>query len=445
MNNNKKVIGLIGGMGPFAGARFLQILLEKSAKDFGAKNGDEFPEIILDSVPVPDFISNAQSMPQAREMLISRIEKLNKFGCTTIAMVCNTGHVLFPELSTASGGKMVSLIDSVRDKVIESGLKRVGILATRTSLKSGLYQNSLAKVGILAIKPDDVTIEASERVIRSVIANNVTNQSVNELVKQTGKFIKRENLDGIVLGCTELPLAFPRNDFQNVIDCLDVFSDKLLSDFLKVMIEINEMRMLNTHKIFLFDMDGTLYQHDGENGTFKNSTLYKKVIENSIEFVINKENCGFETASKLVQQALVTDTIGVSNFMAKRYGITRADFFDIVWNMDPEKIIKNPEIQVQTVNEIAKRGKRLFLLTGAPRVWMENVLKFLDLGEVFERKFNGEMFGKKDEIFESLAKEFNPNTIISIGDQFETDLKPARALGMSIFEVKDPTDLQKLI
>jgi FMN phosphatase YigB (HAD superfamily) len=94
---------------------------------------------------------------------------------------------------------------------------------------------------------------------------------------------------------------------------------------------------------------------------------------------------------------------------------------------------------------MAKQGKRLFLLTGSPRVWMENVVNFLALGGLFERKFHGEMFGTKSEVFEKLAKEFDPETILSIGDQFETDLKPASDLGMSIFEVKDPSDFKKLI
>ena len=63
---NKPKIGLIGGMGPFASASFLQILLKKAAIR-GAKNGDEFPEILLNSVPVTDFISDTEALPQAEK------------------------------------------------------------------------------------------------------------------------------------------------------------------------------------------------------------------------------------------------------------------------------------------------------------------------------------------------------------------------------------------
>jgi aspartate racemase len=226
---NNKIIGLIGGMGPFASARFLSLLLEKSSKNFGVKNGDEFPEIVLDSIPVPDFISDTESLPTARRMLTSRIKKLNKFGCTTIAMVCNTGHILFPELSRASDGKMISLIDTVRDRVVSLKIKRVGLLATKTTIKSNLYQNAFAKTEVNIIDPDNKTVEICERVIRGKIANTVSKESTKELLDKTEEFIKKEDLDAVILGCTELPLAFPKNKPKNIIDCLDVLSDSLLT------------------------------------------------------------------------------------------------------------------------------------------------------------------------------------------------------------------------
>lgn len=198
-------------------------------------------------------------------------------------------------------------------------------------------------------------------------------------------------------------------------------------------------------EILIFDMDGTLYQHDGVNGTFKNSSLNNVVLINSEKFVMDRENCDRKTAKALVMEALVTDTIGISNFMAKRYGITRGNFFDIVWNINPKSVIKNFDIQAEIVKKLSKTDKKLFLLTGAPRVWMENALEFLELSDLFERKFNGEMFGTKSEIFEMLAEEFEPSSLLSIGDQLESDILPAEKFGIKTLHIKKPEDLLKLI
>ena len=208
--------------------------------------------------------------------------------------------------------------------------------------------------------------------------------------------------------------------------------------------EIKEMDTFRTYEIIVFDMDGTLYELDGESGTFKNSTLSRSVISNSVDFVIGRENCDRNFAEILIEKAQ-KDSIGISNVLSKRYGITRAAYFDIAWNIDPKKVIKNFEIPKLAIQKLRGDGKRLFLLTAAPRVWMKNVVKELDLDGHFERKYHGEMFGPKTEIFESLAKEFDPKTILSIGDQFETDLRPAINLGMSILEIKKPNDIKKLI
>lgn len=205
-----------------------------------------------------------------------------------------------------------------------------------------------------------------------------------------------------------------------------------------------EIKPFDAQEIMVLDMDGTLYPHDGDNKHFKNSTLYKIIDENSIQFVINREGCVRNQAEMLIEEGH-KDTIGVSNVLSKRYGITRAEYFDIAWNIDPKRVIRDSDIPKAVVQKLKLQGKRLFLLTASPCVWMENVVKYLDLDKEFERKYNGQMFSVKDEIFELLSKEFDPKTILSVGDQFRTDLRPAQERGMAVFEIGFPSDFNKLI
>jgi len=226
-----KMIGLIGGMGPYASLYFYGLLLKKSNDLYGAKNNDNYPEIVIDSVPVPDFISDTERMDIAKKILISRIEKLNYFGCGILAMVCNTGHLLYPELSEHSQKEFISMIDLVAKEVNVRKIRMVGILATRTTIKSGLYKNALSKFGITAFHPTMEMQKEHELIIRDVLAGKRSKSHTMRLSKLTRKFIKENNLDGIILGCTELPLVFPKDKFRNVVDCLDVLSDNLLKNY----------------------------------------------------------------------------------------------------------------------------------------------------------------------------------------------------------------------
>src|SRR3990170_1455521 len=146
-------IGIIGGMGPYASSYFYELLLKKSNDIYGAKNNNDYPEIIIDSVPVPDFISDTKQQEEAMKMLISRVKKLSDFGCASIAMVCNTAHVLYPELIRYSKKEFVSMIELVTKEVQMRKLKKVGILATPTTIKSNLYKKALLKVRVEAIYP----------------------------------------------------------------------------------------------------------------------------------------------------------------------------------------------------------------------------------------------------------------------------------------------------
>lgn len=234
MEKKNKIIGLIGGMGPFASAHFYKLLLKKSSDNYGAKNNDDFPEILIDSVPVPDFISNTDKLDEARNILKSRIKKMNTYGVGSIGMVCNTGHILYDDLSKMSKAKFYSMIDSVADEVRKKGFKRVGVLATPTTIRSNLYGKALSNNRIKTLYPGKEAQDLHESIIRTVIEGGKKQNDIEKLDKFTKKFIGENKLDGIILGCTELPLVFPKNNYDNVVDCMDVLADKLLEKYYDV-------------------------------------------------------------------------------------------------------------------------------------------------------------------------------------------------------------------
>lgn len=228
-----RAIGLIGGMGPFASSYFYNLLLKKSGMLFGAKNNEDFPEILIDSVPVPDFISNRKHLRLAKNILKDRVKRINKFGCGALAMICNTSHLIYDELSTASDCEFISLIKLVSDKVKERQLSKVGLLSTPITIKSGLYRKEFLHSGASLIVPDRETVNSLEKIIRKAISGSSMEALKNSLRNITESFIKKKKLDGIILGCTELPLIFPKKSFKNVFDCLDILADELLIRYYK--------------------------------------------------------------------------------------------------------------------------------------------------------------------------------------------------------------------
>lgn len=197
------------------------------------------------------------------------------------------------------------------------------------------------------------------------------------------------------------------------------------------------------NKILIFDMDGTLYQLDGKNNGYEGSSLERKVKENATKFISETENINAELAKGIFNQGLL-NPIGLSVFFSQRYQITRSDYFNIVWNINPEDILKNFETPVNTIKEMNGKNK-FILLTAAPKIWQEKVVNYLELQNIFDPVYTGEDFTSKGQIFELISKRFSPADVISVGDQEKTDIIPAQEFGIKGLLVKSPDEVRRLL
>ncbi|MEI6237608.1 MAG: aspartate/glutamate racemase family protein [Candidatus Saccharibacteria bacterium] len=136
-------IGILGGMGPQASAKLYDLLIEGSKAYTPAAVDDDYPEIVIFSVPVPNFISNKQYLNKAKTMLIKRARLLEMSGCIINGIACNTAHILLPEMQVSTKVPFLSIPKLVAEKIKLAGFKKVGLLATPTTLASDLYDQAL--------------------------------------------------------------------------------------------------------------------------------------------------------------------------------------------------------------------------------------------------------------------------------------------------------------
>lgn len=230
MPKNKGAIVILGGMGPEASAKMLEVMISMATREFGAKNGQDFPEIIVDSVPIPDFISSKKSIALASKMLKTRVKRLATLDISCFAIACNTAHIMLDTLASVSTAPFISMIDATTQEVKKSEIKSVGVLATPSTIESGLYQKALQKLGIKIILPSNEQISAMESIIRKVIAGKNTSGNPKRLA-QIADSLKARGAQAVILGCTELPLLFPKDFTLPVFDSIEILSRTLLGNF----------------------------------------------------------------------------------------------------------------------------------------------------------------------------------------------------------------------
>lgn len=227
---NKKIIGILGGMGPEASVYLYNTLINLSVKYFGAKNNDDFPEIVLHSIPVPDFISNDKSRLRALKMLKARVLGLNQLNVSFLAIACNTAHILLNKLQKLSNVPFVSMIDEAVRQIKANNHKKVGLLSTPSTMRYGLYQAPLLSLGIKTIIPTTRQQKSLEMIIRKVLENNAKEKHRFALIKIADS-LKKRGAEGVILGCTELPLVFPKKYSLPLYNSVEILALALLRNY----------------------------------------------------------------------------------------------------------------------------------------------------------------------------------------------------------------------
>jgi aspartate racemase len=225
-------IAVIGGMGPQASAAFYKLLIDKSVSLHGATENQDFPSIFLQSLPVPDFIDSRQRQEEAIAMMRGALKVAAAQNPVAIGMTCNTAHLFTREiLEAALNAPFVSMIDTVVTRVKEDGLRKVGLVATPTTISVGLYERPLLAEGIECLVPSKEEQIQLEAAIRAVIAGEADDEEVLVL-QEISQRLLRSGAQRIVLGCTELsllakldPESYPR------YDGLELLADELLSRY----------------------------------------------------------------------------------------------------------------------------------------------------------------------------------------------------------------------
>ena len=222
-------IGIIGGMGPQASAHLLDLLVTKAPRHMVIESDSDFPEFVLLSEPVPNFVNSKENMDRAAQILKTKLPILENANCVVAGIACNTAHQFLSVLQTATTVEFISIPQEVGKVITECGFKHVGLLGSPSTINSRLFDDAVDTQEIL--RPPQSTTDEIENLIRMQLAGNITHKHRKKLAAIVNTFIKSCDLDIVILGCTELPLIL--GEHPHAIDTLSLLADKLLSRFVE--------------------------------------------------------------------------------------------------------------------------------------------------------------------------------------------------------------------
>jgi len=229
MNIKNKPIGILGGMGPDASARLYQIMIDMARVEYVVKTNEDYPEIVLQSIPVPEFISDTNEVKKAYLMIKDRANKLINQDLCCMGITCNTAHIFIDKLRKITKINFVSILEEVLAEVKKRGYNRIGLLASPATYDLELYQKEFSGSGIELVLPKKKDIQLLGKIVERIVIGRVN--SAERKLKRIADNLKEKKVEAIVLGCTELPIAFPKNYQLPVLDSIEILARSLLKRY----------------------------------------------------------------------------------------------------------------------------------------------------------------------------------------------------------------------
>jgi aspartate racemase len=218
-----KTIGLIGGMSWESTGEYYRLINEMVWRKLG---GQHSAQLVLYSVDF-DPIERAQSeqrWDEATFILTDAAKALKRAGADFVLICTNTMHKVADEVEQASGLPLLHIIDVTGDAIRREGMQRVGLVGTRFTMEDGFYQRRLrSPFGLDALTPSERERQDIHRIIYDELCHGRIRSSSRKLYQKIISGLVDAGAEGIVLGCTEIPLLIrPEDVTVTVFDTLQI-------------------------------------------------------------------------------------------------------------------------------------------------------------------------------------------------------------------------------
>ena len=207
-----KVIGLIGGMSWNSTLEYYRIINESFARRLGGLHSARLVLYNLDF----DEIQRAQHegrWDDTVSILVDGGNAVKRAGADFLVICTNTMHKVADDVEEKVGLPLLHIVDVTGDAIRERGLHRVGLLGTRFVMKEPFYQERLRdRFAIELLVPGEDDIDTIHQIIYSELCEGKIKASSRRVCAGIISKLVNKGAEGIVLGCTELPLLIQPGD-----------------------------------------------------------------------------------------------------------------------------------------------------------------------------------------------------------------------------------------
>jgi aspartate racemase len=208
-----RTIGLIGGTGWVSTIEYYRLINQGINRKLGGLNSAQCLIYSFNYAEI-DKLNKLDDHRGIYWLVLDAADKLKDASIDCLVLCANTLHQYVDKLEKDIGLPIVHIADATAKVIKQKGLIKVGLLGTRFTMEMDFYTKRLKETGIETLTP--------EKPKRDFIHDSIMNELLKENFKKETKEkflsiiddLKTKGAEGIVLGCTEIPLLIKQEDVK---------------------------------------------------------------------------------------------------------------------------------------------------------------------------------------------------------------------------------------
>jgi aspartate racemase len=210
-------IGMLGGLTPQATIEYYKLIIKRYQQMIDSEN---FPEMIIESVNVSKVhhLTMGKKYDELVNYLGNAVKNLAQAGANIILIASNTPHLFIDEIQKYVSVSIISIVEESFKEIIKSKKNRIGLLGTIPIMQSDLYKKLLINEKIDVFVPNTSDQEFLQDMIFRKFSKGIFIKEETDMIRIIIDKLKDEhNIDGLILGCTELPIFLKQEDWDDIL------------------------------------------------------------------------------------------------------------------------------------------------------------------------------------------------------------------------------------
>jgi aspartate racemase len=209
-----KVIGLVGGMSWNSTLEYYRIINESFTRRLGGLHSARLVLYSLDFDEI-QIAQHGGRWDDITRVLVDAGNAVKRAGADFLVICTNTMHKVTDAVEEKVGLPVLHIVDVTGDAIREQGLHRIGLLGTRFVMTESFYQERLRdRFAIEVFVPGEGDIDTIHQIIYNELCEGKIKASSRRVCADIMSRLVDEGAEGIVLGCTELPLLIQPSDIH---------------------------------------------------------------------------------------------------------------------------------------------------------------------------------------------------------------------------------------